>query len=41
MIHGLFNKDLEDLHSGYKDHVETGYQLARKLDSYVEQLKRV
>lgn len=41
LIHGLFNKDLEDLHSGYRAHVEDGYQLARQLDNYVEQLKRV
>lgn len=40
IVHGLFNKDLDDLRSGYKQHVEEGYTMARKIDSYVESLKR-
>lgn len=41
VVHALLNKDLEDLHSTYKGHVEEGYGLARELDNIVNRLKRV
>lgn len=39
VIHGLFNKDLDDLYNGYREHVEEGYALARKMDGFVKKLK--
>lgn len=41
VIHGLFNKNIEDLYKGYRQHVNDGYDLARELDNYVRQLKQV
>ena len=36
-----FNKDLEDLRSGYKNHVEEGYLLVRYIDQVVSKIKNV
>jgi hypothetical protein len=36
----MFNKDLEALRAGYKEHVEEGYLLGRYVDSQVQALKR-
>ena len=41
VVHALFNKDLEDLRSGYKNHVEEGYLLARYIDQVVLKIKNV
>lgn len=34
-------KDIADLRSNYKEHVEHGYQLGRYVDRQVQALKRV
>ena len=41
IVHGIFNKDLESLRSGYQSHVEDGYQLGRYIDQQVQKLKEV
>ena len=38
-IHGMFNKDLDELRAGYRSHVEQGYKLAREFDKYVGRIK--
>lgn len=40
VVHALLNKDLDDMHCTFKNHVEEGYLLARELDNYVGMLKR-
>lgn len=39
VVHGLFEKDLDDLYKGYREHVAEGFILARTLDKYVQELK--
>ena len=39
IVHGLFNKNIEALRSNYKNHVEKGYKLARRIDKYVKRIK--
>ena len=41
VTHAMFNKDIEDLRSRYEEHVKDGYLLARQIDKYVAELKRV
>ena len=41
VVHGLFNKDLNDLRMGFEEHVNEGYLLARQVDRYVEMIKKV
>lgn len=41
ITHAMFNKDIEDLRSGYEEHVKEGYLLARQIDKYVAGVKRV
>ena len=41
IVHGMFNKDLEALRSGYQSHVEEGYKLGRYIDQQVQHLKEV
>ena len=40
IVHALFNKDLVDLHKGYKQHVQSGMELARYVDNQVKALKK-
>ena len=40
LVHAMFNKDIEALRSGYKEHVEEGYRLGRYIDAQVQTLKR-
>lgn len=39
IIHAMFNKDLDALRSGFKEHVEKGFELARVVDANVRKLK--
>lgn len=39
IVHGLFNKDLNALRAGFKEHIEEGFELARYIDSQVSKLK--
>lgn len=41
LVHGLFNKDIEDLHSGLATHVNQGYKMAREIDCYVSKIKSI
>lgn len=40
IIHAMFNKDLDDLRKGFKEHVEDGFRLARFIDAQVAKLKK-
>ena len=39
IIHGMFNKDLEALRSGYLKHVKEGFEFGRYIDQQVKNLK--
>ena len=39
IIHALFNKDLNDLRSHYKEHVKKGFEFARYVDEQVRAIK--
>lgn len=39
VVHAMFNKDLDVLRKGFKEHVETGFQYARVVDAQVRKLK--
>ena len=39
VVHAMFNKDLDVLRKGFKEHVETGFQYARIVDAQVRKLK--
>ena len=41
IVHALFNKDLNDVRSGFEEHVKEGYLLARQIDKYVNIIKMV
>lgn len=40
IVHAMFNKDLDALRNGFKEHVEKGYELGRYIDKQVSMLKR-
>lgn len=40
IVHASFNKDLDALRQGYKQHVEEGMELARYVDGQVKSLKK-
>ena len=40
IVHAMFNKDLEALRAGYKEHVEEGYHLGGYVDSQIQAQKR-
>ena len=39
IVHGLFNKNIEALRSNYRNHVEKGYKIGRRIDKYVKRIK--
>ena len=41
VVHAMFNKDIEELRAGYKEHVEHGYKLGRFIDDQVKKIKMV
>lgn len=40
IVHALFNKDLNEINAGFKQHVEEGFELAREVDRYAKMLKK-